>query len=170
MEIRQRGKKVVVPQEKKEEIWELHKKGHGIGPISKMVGYSRWTVDRVLHEFRGQEFVRRARNGVAPPKPAANAEVPERVSAASVAAALSAGVDAVRKVAESAEQLAKEYEELWEKAERLSQMEEGLDALLAQVRAMRDELNKMRSKLAEAEYRAAEKAMAVHGEGSLVSR
>ena len=64
---RTKGKKVEVSEETISEIVSLYKTGHTYSSISELTGYSRWTVDKVLKESRGETMYRSARKKSIPP-------------------------------------------------------------------------------------------------------
>ena len=56
--VRTRGRAVVVSREDIQEIVRLHNMGQSYSAISTLTGYSRWTVDRILKESRGETMYR----------------------------------------------------------------------------------------------------------------
>ena len=195
---RTKGKKVQVTEETISEIISLYKTGHTYSSISELTGYSRWTVDKVLKESRGETMYRSASKKsiptdvsppdapppvtevspvtVVPPTAVAVPDVdPPEIETAiasldlrDLESQLSDAVDEAEAIASAVNGYKRELQQLWESATRVNQMREGLDTVLSTFEAMKLKLGQYRVRIEELDQANVERALAVHSEGSLV--
>ena len=142
--MRTRGRPVTVPGEDIRKIVSLYSQRLSYSSISELTGYSRWTVDKILKESRGETMYLRTRGKKLQPDPRSVAEFLDELKSE-----LSDAVDEIEAMTGAIIRYNGELQQLCEGAIRVSAMHNGLEAGISTFETMKQRLDSYKTQIEE---------------------